>query len=287
MAFTLWSVRDLVHISDLHIGRDARTRRRAVALANELLEADVDHVAVTGNVTWSGRVGEWECFRRIFAPLIAANRVTVVPGYHDRQGDDLARAIQNGPGVSVVSAEGLHLIRYDSTGSDDLAVPREQGRVTDDDVTAIAAAVRRAPAGKLVVLLMHHQLLPLLSEHAPERMLSWLSRSYQQELERGNRLLAAVRGRCDLILQGHAPSPSAVTPFQGDQRALSVFNAGSSTDVGQVRAFWHETGRLVGPPSWLAASAGKSGWFRPSRLKWLAGRLRQGAAPLHPSSQLG
>ena len=38
-------------------------------------------------------------------------------------------------------------------------------------------------------------------------------------------------------------------------RPLCVYNAGSSTALGQVRAFLHRAGRLVMPPVWMTSAA--------------------------------
>ncbi|MBC8133446.1 MAG: metallophosphoesterase [Deltaproteobacteria bacterium] len=248
-------MKTLVHLSDLHVGRDGETRRRVSALGDALLAAAVDHVVVTGNLTWSGLDSDLATFRSIFAPMQSKDGLTAVPGNHDRIGHDLACAIQPGPRVSVVSAAGLHMVRFDSTGPEYVAVPRERGRMTDDDVVVIGDAIAAAPAGTLVVLLMHHPVLPLLDEHAPERLLSWLGRGYDREMERGHRLIQTLRGRCDLLLHGQGGTPRTVTPFPEDARPLSVFSAGSSAELGRVRVFSHEEGQLLGPPAWLTVSS--------------------------------
>ena len=43
--------------------------------------------------------------------------------------------------------------------------------------------------------------------------------------------------------------------FGEDPRPLSMFNAGSSTELGHVRLFRHLQGRLVAPPMWLPVTA--------------------------------
>ena len=239
-----------------------------VTWCDTLWNCGVDHVVVTGNLTWAGRQSQLSSFRRLFDSFQSSSRLTVVPGNHDRQGDDLGRAIQGGPAVSVVSAPGLHLVRFDSTGGDDRAPPREQGRMTDRNGEAIVDAVAAAPPGRLVVLLMHHPILALLSEHGPERLLSWLGRSYEQDLERGRALLRGLRGRCDLVLHGHGGAATIAQPFAQDERRLLVLGGGSSGALGRARVLWHHQGRLVGEPGWLVASAsGSSTAARPGCLQ--------------------
>ncbi|MFL5302170.1 MAG: metallophosphoesterase family protein, partial [Anaeromyxobacteraceae bacterium] len=90
--------RTLAHVSDLHLGRDARTDA-AAALVRALLHEGVDDVLVTGDVTHRGRDRELATFERLFAPL--ADRLVVVPGNHDRAGDDLAARLMPGARVAV------------------------------------------------------------------------------------------------------------------------------------------------------------------------------------------
>ena len=118
-------------------------------------------------------------------------------------------------------------------------------------MAAISEAVAGAEAGTLVVVLLHHHVLPLPPDHAAERLVSWLGWPYAEELERGRSLLAELRGRCDLVLHGHRHTPQGRTLYQDGSRPLSVFNAGSSTELGQVRAFCHQQGMIAGAPAWL------------------------------------
>lgn len=243
--------RILVHVSDLHLGKNPETELRAVAIRDALIAAPVDHVVVTGDVTHRGRVAELATFWRIFAPLMERGQLTVVPGNHDRLGDDLAESIQ-GPGrVAVTALPGLHLVRFDSTGPHNRGWLAGHGVMTELDVAGISAAVASAAPGALVVVLLHHHVLPLPADHAAERLVSWLGYPYADELEQGRTLLSALRGRCDLVLHGHRHAPQTATLFGDDARPLSIYNAGSSTDLGRVRVFSHKEGELLAPPSWL------------------------------------
>ncbi len=265
-----------MHVSDLNLGKSAQHKRGAIALRDTLLNAHVDHLVVSGDLTYRGRASELESFRRIFAPLESTTRITLVPGNHDRLGDDVAGVIQPGPRVSVAASEGMHVVRFDSTGPYNRPGNTERGILSDNDVAAIGEAIATAPSETLVVLLMHHHILPLLAEHAPERLLSWLGQSYEEDLERGRRLLGILRDRCDLVLHGTGHTAQVATPFPGDARPLSVFNAGHSTDIGRVRVFWHERGRVLGQPAWLGIGADPSESEKapPSRSSWIPARAR-------------
>ena len=60
----------IVHISDLHLGRNRETDDSAARLAWELLSSSIDCVVVTGNLTHNGKRDEWTLFRDLFARLL-------------------------------------------------------------------------------------------------------------------------------------------------------------------------------------------------------------------------
>src|SRR5260221_10919123 len=107
-------IKTLAHASDLHFGLSRAAERTATALCHAFLDAHVDHVVVTGDVTHRGRAAEWERFRAAFAPLSQAGRLTVIPGNHDRLGDDVARAMMSAR-VGVEARDGVHIVKLDST----------------------------------------------------------------------------------------------------------------------------------------------------------------------------
>jgi 3',5'-cyclic AMP phosphodiesterase CpdA len=240
----------LVHLSDLHVGRGEPPDDVLDQICGELLRRRVDHVVVTGDVTHRGRQHEWERFRAAFAPLEAEGRLSVVPGNHDRLNDEVALDMVPGR-VVVESRPGLHLVRFDSTGPHNKSFMASHGLMTAADVAAIVEAFASVSKRTLAVLLLHHHLLPLPHDNHAERLASWFGWSSGGELERGGELLAALRGRCDLVLHGHRHDPSTMSIFAEDARPLSLFNAGSSTELGHGRLFLHRNGRLVAPPRWL------------------------------------
>src|SRR4051794_25188148 len=98
-------IQTLAHLSDLHLGRSA-AHDDEVARAVEALDA-VDHVVVSGDVTDRGRALDFARFERLFAPLAATGRLTVVPGNHDRLGDDLGARLRRGARVQSETRRGL------------------------------------------------------------------------------------------------------------------------------------------------------------------------------------
>ena len=191
--------------------------------------------------------------------------MTVIPGNHDRLGDDVADSIQAGPSVSISEPPGLHLVRFDSTGPHNRAWLAGHGTMLDEDVQALEAAAKRARPGAVVAILLHHHLLPLPADHTAERVCSWLGWPYANELDRGPDLLAALHGSCDLVLHGHRHTPQSITLFQNEARPLSIFNAGSSTELGRVRVFFHDAGQLREGFGWLPTNEDRHKMMHPGR----------------------
>ena len=251
----------LAHVSDLHLGRSEDTDRRVRALCSALVSRGVDGVAVTGDVTHGGRRAEVERFFAIFDPFIKRGRLLVVPGNHDRLGHDVGDRLMSGDRVQVAGWEGVYAVRFDSTGPHNKTWLSGQGALAAQDIEDIVAALERAPAGALTLLLLHHHLLPYPQDSAAEWLSSMLGRAWTGELPLGRTLVERLRGRCDLVLHGHRHRPGTTTVFSESNRPLSVFNAGASADRGHVRLFLHAEGRLHAPPAWLPLGAKD----RPSR----------------------
>ena len=251
----------LAHVSDLHLGRSEDTDRRVRALCSALVARGVDGVAVTGDVTHSGRRAEVERFFAIFDPFIRRDRLLVVPGNHDRLGHDIGDRLMSGDRVQVAGWEGVYAVRFDSTGPHNKTWLSGQGALTQQDIEDIVAALERAPSGALTLLLLHHHLLPYPQDSAAEWLSSMLGKAWTGELPLGRTLVERLRGRCDLVLHGHRHRPGTTTVFSESARPLSVFNAGASADRGHVRLFLHADGRLHAPPAWLPLGAKD----RPSR----------------------
>lgn len=244
-------IRTLAHLSDLHLGRSPASDAE-VAHAVDALDG-IDHVVVSGDVTHRGRADEHAKFERLFAPLAARGRLTVVPGNHDRLGDDLAARLRKGARVQSHAAAGVFIVRVDSTGPHNRFLLAGHGDLCDGIVEDIECAVAEAPPRHVVVVTLHHHLLPLPEETFPELLATRVGLPYANELRRGALLLERLRGRCDLVLHGHRHVPRATTLYAGDARPLGLYNAGSTPSLGRFRVFAHAAGRLLGAPGWLVS----------------------------------
>lgn len=245
-------MKTLAHLSDLHLGRSDATLKAAVALRDALDSEAIDHAVVTGDVTHRGRRAELELFFRLFGPLMDAGRLSVVPGNHDRLGNDCGARLQRGDRVEVTQRDGLYLVRVDSTGPHNRFLLAGHGEICDRVLDLVDLALAGAPRKHLVVVAMHHHPLPLPEESFSEVLATHLGLPSAAELRLGRALLERVRGACDLVLHGHRHVPRATTLFDGARRTLGLFNAGSSTDIGRMRVFRHDRGVLDGAPAWLA-----------------------------------
>jgi 3',5'-cyclic-AMP phosphodiesterase len=247
--------RTLAHLSDLHLGRsqaDTIGLRRAVTA---LVEAGVDHVVVTGDITDRGQFDQLATFRRLTAPI--ADRLTVVPGNHDRIGENAGRLLMRGR-VATETHDGLFLVRVDSTARHNRRPVDAHGLITAGDLADIDAALDRAPARVLVAVLLHHHVHRLPGDDVWERLAALVGLPWTAELRRGPALLGRLRGRCDLVLHGHRHVPAGLVLGHGEDRPLHVANAGCSTSLGRSRLFHHEAGRLTGQ-GWLEHGAGGPG----------------------------
>jgi 3',5'-cyclic AMP phosphodiesterase CpdA len=258
----------LAHVSDLHIGLDADTDARAASVVERLLAADVDRVLLSGDVTHRGRRVELARFDRLFEPL--RSRLVVVPGNHDRLGDDVAGALMAGPRVQVERGPGLLVVRLDSTAAHNRHWASSHGELTARDIEDVVAAVEAAPAGAVVAVLLHHHLLPLPEDHLFEQLASFLGWPNAEELALGAALLDRLLGRCDLVLHGHRHHAGAVVLAGANGRTLRVLNAGSTPRLGRVRVLTHDAGQVL-DARWLETSRVPAGPERaadgPSRFR--------------------
>lgn len=223
-----------LHISDLHLGKSAAVDRDAELLA-AMLQREPGAILLTGDVTHRGQASELRRFRELFAPL--EDRMVVVPGNHDRLGDDLRDALMPGARVQSAGAGGLFVVRVDTTGPHNRRWLDGHGLLTDDDIEAAVERLREAPCGAETVVLLHHHPLPLPCEDAFELVTAALGLPNGRELPAGARLLARLRGLCDVVLHGHRHVPAESSPWPADARPLRVFSAGSSTLQRRFRIF--------------------------------------------------
>jgi 3',5'-cyclic-AMP phosphodiesterase len=252
-------LKTLAHLSDLHLGRSQETDERALRLRDAIITRELDHAIVTGDVTNRGRREELAQFHRLFGELVRERRVTVVPGNHDRLGDDVGPRLMQGGRVEVAQRDGLYLVRVDSTGSHNRFLLAGHGEICERVLDLIEVALDGAPPGSLVAVMLHHHPVPLPVETLPEWVITQLGVPWAAELRLGQALLQRLIGRCDLVLHGHRHVPRELVV--AGSRPLRLFNAGCSTSLGRFRVFFHQRGALVGDPVWLEAET-----FNPMRM---------------------
>jgi Icc protein len=240
----------LAHISDLHLGRSASNDAAVERLVRQLHRVDPDQLVISGDVTHRGRRQEMARFESLFSPWLERGTAVVVPGNHDRVGEDAGADLMGGERVRIHESGGAWLIRVDSTGPHNRSVFRCDGALCEHVLAQIDEALAAAPKKKLVALVLHHHVLPLPEENWPERLANWLGLPHADELALGPQLLERAQGRCDLVLHGHRHHPRAFHVDHGARR-LSVFNAGSSPELGRFRVFEHAEGVLHHRPRWV------------------------------------
>jgi 3',5'-cyclic AMP phosphodiesterase CpdA len=195
---------------------------------------------------------EFEHFLEVFAPLAGARRLTVVPGNHDRLGEDAAELTMAGRRVVIMRPPGLHLVLVDSTRARyGRFAFLAHGELTEGDLEAIDDAIDQAQPGDLVAVLLHHHVLPMPNESTLEALAEAIGLPFGDALTRGPELLGRLRGRCDLVLHGHRHVPHQSLHHEDEPRALWVGNAGCSPALQRARIFTHAAGRLLEAPRWL------------------------------------
>ncbi len=250
--------RTLAHLSDLHIDLAPASARKAEALVAALVASEIDHVVVTGDLTESGKKHAYASFERIFEPLMVQGRVTIVPGNHDRLGDDVGGSFMGGARVDTVMADGVYCVRIDSTGPHNRSsILAAHGRICDRVLDELSVALDQAPSDALVTILLHHHPVRLPAEGLWEWLSSVIGLPFANELTLGEELLRTALCRCDLVLHGHRHIPSAAVLDPQGERPLRVYNAGSSVERGGMNVFSHLGGSLVSEPSWLAPGIGQ------------------------------
>lgn len=244
----------LAHLSDLHLGASAAHERAVAQAVETALAMRVDHVVVTGDVTDSGLREQESLFRALFAPLQRLGRLTVVPGNHDRCGDDVSASLSSGCRVSVDRRRDLYLVRVDSTAPHNGLSWRSHGELCMETLETIDEALAKAPSDCLTAVLLHHHVVPLPVESFGEWVAETFGWPNASELQLGRELLRRARGRCDLVLHGHRHTPRHFDVASEGPRPLRIFNAGSTSQLGAFRVFAHSRGALTEQPRWVHTS---------------------------------
>jgi len=260
------------HISDLHVadrGRYPRNgftardcERHSARLAKGLLDAlgevGVDHLVVTGDVTFSGEPREFERAADLLRPFAEAKKLTVVPGNHDvwteesvetarflralgPDGRGMRRAAPSYPHVVPLGDDAV-LLALDSAryGDDPLETP---GRLGSEQLRAARELARdHSKQGRAVLLAFHHHVvLP------PDRMPSdaKLARMPLADADKVVRLVAELP--IAAVLHGHRHTAFRVD-LPGAAGPTPVLCAGSASRVAdepvrRARAYVYEIDR--------------------------------------------
>jgi Icc protein len=264
----------LAHLSDLHLGERPEHVAAARALVRSLREECVEHIVVTGDVTHSGTIAEYELWQELFEPLLKARKVTVIPGNHDRAGDGVAELLSDELRVSVDGREGLFLVCIDSTAPHNRSTFRSHGDLCEQMLAAVDRALELAPRGWTSAVLLHHHVLPMPVEGVGEWFAERFGWPHAAELPLGRELLRRILGRVDMVLHGHKHVPREQV-LEG-RRPLRVANAGCSTVLSAYRIFEHEAG-VVQPGQWIHAG--------PANRPPLLARLLHGTPEIYASAQ--
>jgi Icc protein len=243
----------LAHFSDLHLGASAAHQQAVARAVATVVDQRIDDVVVTGDITHSGIREEYALFSTLFAPLRRQGRLTVVPGNHDRCGDDVTGALSDGQRVGVHRRPGLYLVRVDSTATHNELSWRSHGDLCAQTLEIIDDALAAAPRGALVTILVHHHVVRLPVETIGEWFADKFGWPHASELQLGTELLRRARGRCDLLLHGHRHVPRHFEVDPDSRRPLRIFNAGSTAELSAFRVFEHSAGALVAAPRWVHA----------------------------------
>jgi 3',5'-cyclic AMP phosphodiesterase CpdA len=227
------------------LGRLARfdgVQARIEQLVDDLHALTADHVVVTGDLSALGHEDELGAVEALLRPLLAAGRLTVIPGNHDRYTDtprarvferafgswlasDLPELAVAGPFPFVrLVGERLAFIGLDSTrvsGWSHYVVGRV-GRVQLE--AARAALTHPKLAGRTVFVLSHHG--PL----GPSGRFDWL----HSGLLDAAALLSLLRDRPAVLLHGHSHERTWHRAAGGRPHLLG---AGSSTEQGR-QGYW-------------------------------------------------
>jgi len=232
----------LAHISDLHVGKDAEHTESARRLARALAQLSPDWIALTGDVTENGLMAEKQAFDLAFARV--RRRVTIVPGNHDRCGDNIGRFWSRAPAwIEFVPQTDVALMCLDSTQPMNNVKFMASGHLDQKQRAGVLGAVRtQAARGKVPIVLLHHHLLPLPPDGPLEFFAEWGDLPFLEEVTRGRHLVGGLAAAgAKLVLHGHKHREA-----QTDHGGLSVVNAGCTTELGAFRVFEVEGGDVVG-----------------------------------------
>ncbi len=219
---------------------------------------DVDHLVVTGDVTFSGEPPEFERAADLLRPFADAGKLTVVPGNHDvwteesvetgrflrvlgPDGKGMRRAAPSYPHVVPLGDEVV-LVALDSArfGEDPWTTP---GRLGSEQLRAARALAREhSKLGRAVLLAFHHHVVL-----SPERVASD-ARVARMPLADADQVVRLVAEQpIAAVLHGHRHTAFRVD-LPGSAGTTPVLCAGSASRVAdepvrRARAYVYEIDR--------------------------------------------
>lgn len=221
------------------LARFSRARERWLRMLDELESHRPDHVLLTGDLTAMGHPDELEAVHETVRPLLAARRLTLVPGNHDRY--VRPRAFEDVFGAALASdlpgladAQGYPFVKL--LGEDVALVGLDSTRVRGWS-QYVVGRLGRAQLGALVRALEHPALVSrtvhVLCHHGPlssDGRREWV----ESALIDGPRLLEVLAGRSVVFHHGHSHVRSW---HRASASRPHLFGGGSSTEPGRD-GFW-------------------------------------------------
>jgi len=169
----------LLHLSDLHFGRDLDLAQ-ARALEAGLTDWAPTAIVISGDLTQRARHGEFIAVLRFVERLREVAPTLVIPGNHDVEwwltpldvagpmvrswkyrhyfGEELSPSLEM-PGLTIASALTSHGVTWKSLTWKFWRDTAVKGHLPLDQITAASAVLDRAPAGALKVLVLHHNVM--------------------------------------------------------------------------------------------------------------------------------
>lgn len=262
----------LGHVSDLHLsdrGRyprngylprdcDRYSVRLAQRILEELEEAEVDHLVVTGDLTLSSEASEFEKAAKLLRKWADAGKLTVVPGNHDvwtaesvktarflrmigPDGRGMRRPAACYPFAALPTPE-VAIVALDSSrfGEEPLDTP---GQIGSAQLQACRELVREhGKEGRAVLIALHHHLL-LPRERIPSDAL--VARTPLLDADKLIRMISDIRVAG--VLHGHRHCAFRVD-VPGAAGPTPILCAGSASRVAdepvrRARGFVYEVDR--------------------------------------------
>ncbi|MDY0006922.1 MAG: metallophosphoesterase family protein [Spongiibacteraceae bacterium] len=162
----------LVHISDLHFGRDVPAV--TAALLAQLRDLNPDCVIISGDLTQRATGAQYRAARQFLDQLHWPH--VVIPGNHDLPGVDLWtrfvrpwrrwRRYLNLPLEPYCGAEGYRIAGVNTARSAGFYLDWSRGRINRAQTGLIASRFAGAPEGDLRIVVAHHPFwLPDVQRH--------------------------------------------------------------------------------------------------------------------------